>query len=53
MFVEEVITEIVNLCGLDIGNNIKRNTEHEQILERNELNFGHSEFVLAHMWLRI
>lgn len=52
---ETMITEILNLCDLDTGNDINRNKECEKssLWDVNELNFRHSEFVLADMWLKI
>lgn len=48
---ETIITEIVNLCDSDTGNDINRNKEHEKtrLWGENKLNFGHFEFLLANI----
>lgn len=52
---EILIIEILNVCDLDIGNDINRNKECEKssFWDVNELNFRYFEFVLVDMWLRI
>ena len=49
----ETIGEIVNLCDVDTGSDINRNKDMRRVGFGKKMNFGHFEYVLAEVWLRI